>query len=405
MMSVWTIVTTRCRVVFDDEGWLGVNGLQPIGITRQAAAFLRTLLLARGGTVTWEQMGLAVWRRPDVGGATRDKAKHRLHQLLPKDQDVIITLKGRGWCLNRAAQVNFRPVRAPDEPSIELLENLPVPHSEGFILVMRLGQSPGMQTWLAVRDVSPLQRIYRLAMDEVRRVSIAAELASYRRLELAYGGGRAAPRICRARLEEPPYSLEIEVWGAGLRDWAAEDNRLARMSEYEVVELWLSIAAALQRGHAIGVCHQNLKPSNVLVRGFGRQAQVMLTDWGSSRVFYGCYLKSWVPDPQLDLPCIVAPAAAPYSAPELLHDPEQPGTQKSDVYALGVLLVQLLTRDFRRTLGHGFERGVPERLREPLLLAAQENPAQRIGLDALIAGVRRAQGGPGLVQGLQERRS
>jgi eukaryotic-like serine/threonine-protein kinase len=66
-----------------------------------------------------------------------------------------------------------------------------------------------------------------------------------------------------------------------------------------------------------------------------------------------------------------------YLAPEVIAG--QPFTVKSDIYALGVLLYQLVTGDLRNALAPGWEADVAdELLREDIGLAAAGNPARRL---------------------------
>ncbi len=91
------------------------------------------------------------------------------------------------------------------------------------------------------------------------------------------------------------------------------------------------VADALDHAHARGVLHRDLKPSNVMVTPEGR---VMLVDFGLSSSEEGGESLTRTGD---------RVGSLPYMPPELLRDGPRALDRKSDVYALGVTLYELLT--------------------------------------------------------------
>ncbi len=97
----------------------------------------------------------------------------------------------------------------------------------------------------------------------------------------------------------------------------------------EVVELGVQICDALHYAHERGIVHRDLKPSNLMVTADGK---VKLTDFGIAK--------------DLDATALTATGrtlgTAAYMAPEQIR-----GTpaisHKTDLYALGIVLYQLLT--------------------------------------------------------------
>ncbi len=94
----------------------------------------------------------------------------------------------------------------------------------------------------------------------------------------------------------------------------------------EAVRLSAQLAAALDYAHAAGVIHCDVKPGNVLLDA---QGNAYLADFGIARLVNAANLA--------ELP---APGTYPYTAPEVQQG--QPATPASDVYALGMLVYEML---------------------------------------------------------------
>ena len=114
--------------------------------------------------------------------------------------------------------------------------------------------------------------------------------------------------------------------------------------------------------HAVGVLHKDIKPSNILIGGSGSAVRPLLADFGGGGVLAE-ELITQAGITRLGFTQAVDQGrlATPlYAAPEVMEG--QPHTVRSDVYALGVLLYQLLIGDFRKPLASGWERGIDDEL-------------------------------------------
>jgi hypothetical protein len=89
---------------------------------------------------------------------------------------------------------------------------------------------------------------------------------------------------------------------------------------------------ALQAAHAQRVIHRGLKPENMLIDRYGN---VKVSDFGFSRIVER--------DQSVIRQVYVGMGAVPYMAPELFTDPAAAGPQ-TDIYALGIIFYELLTR-------------------------------------------------------------
>ncbi|BFU43565.1 protein kinase domain-containing protein [Krasilnikovia sp. MM14-A1004] len=146
------------------------------------------------------------------------------------------------------------------------------------------------------------------------------------------------------------------VPGGSLRDHLREHRTVAPA---EAARLTAQVAGALAEAHELGVVHRDLKPDNILLESEDGRLRTRLTDFGIARM---------LTTPSLTMPHAVV-GTPHYMAPESFQ--KVPATPAADVYALGVLLYELLT-------GHPPYEGdsVPELMRQHL--AGQ--PVRRPGI-------------------------
>jgi tetratricopeptide (TPR) repeat protein/predicted Ser/Thr protein kinase len=109
-------------------------------------------------------------------------------------------------------------------------------------------------------------------------------------------------------------------------DLAALLKRTGRLTSERVVEIAHQLCAGLAAAHAAGVLHRDLKPANVLIDQEGR---VRITDFGIAVT-------------TSDAGPHVMIGTLGYMAPEQLTA-DAPVSERTDVYALGVILYELVT--------------------------------------------------------------
>ena len=163
--------------------------------------------------------------------------------------------------------------------------------------------------------------------------------------------------------------------------WAEETTpqgrRLDALTLDERIDLLTAAADAVAAAHAVGVLHQDLKPANMLIVARGAGWQLRLTDFGSARLLNGEALRALqITQLGLTVASLETSSSTPwYAAPELLRR-ERP-TARCDVFALGVVLYQLVAGDFKRPLVPGWERDVPDELLREDIAAATDQDAER----------------------------
>jgi serine/threonine-protein kinase len=174
-------------------------------------------------------------------------------------------------------------------------------------------------------------------------------------------------------------TLEDMLQSAGLA--RLETDKLA-----DLLQIFVKVCEAVSFAHSRGVIHRDLKPSNVMVSDFG---QVYVLDWGvacsaGSPPAGGNEQKDSKPDAPGSL--VGTPS---YMAPEQLRGMHDEVDQRTDVFALGATLYQILTGQPPRLpesirsilMGKGrFEIVPPERLVQGANVPAE---LSRIALKAM----------------------
>jgi serine/threonine protein kinase len=124
-------------------------------------------------------------------------------------------------------------------------------------------------------------------------------------------------------------------------------RRTPRSELHDTLRLLLKIADAVHHAHQRGVIHRDLKPSNILVDAAG---EPHVLDFGLAKIVSGrprfeSGMAEGMRDagraPLTDTQGFVGTPA--YAAPERLLEARNAVDVRSDVYALGVLLYQMLT--------------------------------------------------------------
>ncbi|WP_295685707.1 serine/threonine-protein kinase [uncultured Nevskia sp.] len=129
-----------------------------------------------------------------------------------------------------------------------------------------------------------------------------------------------------------PYLVMEYVEGQAITEYARTGTNGLALSITEMLRLMIVVCQAVQEAHKRQIVHRDLKPSNVLVTAEG---QVKLLDFGIAKS---------LSEEEVDATRMAGEATAltpAYAAPEQILG--QAITPATDVYALGVMLYELLT--------------------------------------------------------------
>jgi serine/threonine-protein kinase len=211
---------------------------------------------------------------------------------------------------------------------------------------------------------------------EVRAVAALRHPHIAQIIDLGSAGG--APYIVMDYL--PGITLKARLDELALRG--------ARMRLREACRIGAAVADGLACAHQKGIVHGDVRPANVMLTSEGH---IVLTDFG---------MVSLVGAPQATAAGVMIGDPA-YTAPEQCRD--EPGDPRSDVYALGVMLYEMVTgrlpfgadtpRALREKHMHDLapppsqiNPSVPAALERILLKAMSKNPADRYQQAADMAG-------------------
>jgi serine/threonine-protein kinase len=274
---------------------------------------------------------------------------------------------------------------------------LELPRRPSWRMEKKLGQGGFGEVWLAAHAKTGERRVFKFCYDAERLRALQREITLFRLLKETLGDRNDIARILDWSFDEAPYFIEAAYTAGGnLVDWAAERGGLAAIPLATRLEIVAQVATALAAAHSVGVLHKDVKPANVLMTSdVEGRPRAQLGDFGIGAILekgrlaeIGITAMGWTAATGTEI-LASADGTRLYMAPELLEG--KPATTQADIYALGVMLYQIVVGDFARALAPGWERDIDdELLRADIAAAVDGAPLRRVGHAAEIADKLRA---------------
>ena len=367
----------------------GAKPMEVEGLAKPVAARLMSVAMGRQTLLTRSAFDVARRAAVDVtDGSSLQWLAHGHYVFKGVDEPVQVY---------EAGEAELNPLQPPpDSEKVQRVVGDPtilgwrpapgqtVPHRANWVLQRKLGEGGFGEVWLAEHTKTRDARVFKFCFEAERLRGLQREVTLFRLLKEALGRRDDIARILDWSFESPPYFLESEFTAGGsLVDWAEACGGIDLVPMEQRILLMAQVADALAAAHSVGILHKDLKPANILVEDDGRgHPQARLTDFGigmvtdpSKLVSSGVTVLGFT-ETMLESESSGSGTRL-YMAPELLEG-RAPSVQ-ADLYALGVMLYQLVMGDLGHALAPGWERDVvDELLREDIAALVQGRPEERL---------------------------
>ncbi|MGE3886036.1 MAG: tetratricopeptide repeat protein [Vicinamibacterales bacterium] len=229
------------------------------------------------------------------------------------------------------------PNRHPDAPTVAPMAGVTMAGSIGpYRLLEKLGEGGMGEVWLA-EQTRPVHRqvalkVIKAGMDTARVVARfeaerqALALMSHPSIAQVFDAG-ATP-------EGRPYFAMEYVRGEPITDYCQRH----RLSVRQRIDLFLEVCDAVQHAHQKGIIHRDLKPSNVLVTVRDDHPVPKVIDFGVAKA-----TTQPLTERTMYTERGVLIGTLEYMSPEQAEMSGLDVDTRTDVYALGVILYELLT--------------------------------------------------------------
>ena len=352
---------------------------EPVSLPGRPFDVLLSLLRAEGELVTKEELFDSVWAGRVVTDGSLSQAIYAIRAALgDTDKTRLRTVHGYGFRLDVPIAVSGQ-----HDPGtrLALSAGQELPGIEGWQLEARLETRPFNELWRIRKGDD--QQVLKLALDSRAERALKREVTLHRILRQELGAGACMAPLLRWQFDAAPMWVSMPWYPSGsLADWVRSRGGVAQLPMERRLGLLAQVAETMARAHALGVMHKDLKPGNLLVDTSGTALRLHLSDFGSGAVdrrerLDGVTAMGFTQTLQGNSSSEPTTGTPTYLAPEVLAG--EVFSERSDVYALGVVLYQLVTGDLRRPLAEGWQEDIDDAgLAELIKAACAGRPERRI---------------------------
>ena len=370
---IWRFV--QCE--YDElEGQLWVVGIK-VDLLPKTKAVLLALLKATDAKLTRKELLTTVWGEAEGMEQSLANAVNRLRTAIsPDDRDSVIrTLHGSGFQV--IVPVERRTVEESVREGIRFTAGDSVPGKRDWKLTTPLDGSLPHRVWLAERPTTGHIHVFKFAEDGASLEQLRREIETCRKLERK--GVTGFVKVVDWRDTTKPYFMETEYGGQDLAAWATAQRAAGDLQPETCLQVMADLVGAVAAMHENRVLHNDLQPANVLVSppgGSGIRWQVKLANFHAASLTENEQAAERNgTGPRSGNGMGSEAGSVMYKAPELAAG--EPPSEASDVYALGMILFQLLCGGFHRTLTPDWESFIDDPLLRLDIAAATNGDAKR----------------------------